>query len=156
MMKKILALVLAACMLLALCACGAGSETTSTTAAGGSGEPAANTGTGVGGTAYPNPLQDVRVRQALWYAIDIDAARPDVPCLYRTQLPAIRRLFSICRYYPSPSKLDSSIDFSSIAEDPDSPIRNAPFPGSFCNIHVFHKNNSTPISERLQEIQLGI
>lgn len=72
-MKKILALVLAACMLLALCACGAGSETTSTTAAGGSGEPAANTGTGVGGTAYPNPLQDVRVRQALWYAIDIDA-----------------------------------------------------------------------------------
>ena len=63
MMKKILALVLAACMLLALCACGAGSETTSTTAAGGSGEPAANTG--VGGTAYPNPLQDVRVRQAL-------------------------------------------------------------------------------------------
>ena len=28
---------------------------------------------GVGGTAYPNPLQDVRVRQALWYAIDMDA-----------------------------------------------------------------------------------
>ena len=26
-----------------------------------------------GGTAYPNPLQDVRVRQALWYAIDMDA-----------------------------------------------------------------------------------
>lgn len=28
---------------------------------------------GVGGTEYPNPLQDVRVRQALWYAIDMDA-----------------------------------------------------------------------------------
>lgn len=25
-----------------------------------------------GGTAFPNPLQDVRVRQALWYAIDMD------------------------------------------------------------------------------------
>ena len=28
---------------------------------------------GTGGTMYPNPLQDVRVRQALWYAIDMDA-----------------------------------------------------------------------------------
>lgn len=35
--------------------------------------PAALAADGVGGTAYPNPLQDVRVRQALWYAIDMDA-----------------------------------------------------------------------------------
>lgn len=28
---------------------------------------------GVGGTEYPNPLQDARIRQALWYAIDMDA-----------------------------------------------------------------------------------
>ena len=53
-MKKLLATLLALCMLFALCAISASAE-------------------GVGGTAYPNPLQDVRVRQALWYAIDMDA-----------------------------------------------------------------------------------
>ena len=45
-MKKLLATLLALCMLFALCAISASAE-------------------GVGGTAYPNPLQDVRVRQAL-------------------------------------------------------------------------------------------
>lgn len=73
-MKKILALVLALCMVLALCACGQANTPAATPNA-----PAADSGndaaanTGVGGTAYPNPLQDVRVRQALWYAIDMDA-----------------------------------------------------------------------------------
>ena len=55
-MKKLLAMVLALCMIFALCAAA----------------PLASAD-GVGGTAYPNPLQDVRVRQALWYAIDMDA-----------------------------------------------------------------------------------
>ena len=52
-MKKLLSLVLALCLVLAA---------TSAFAA-----------DGIGGTAYPNPLQDARVRQALWYAIDMDA-----------------------------------------------------------------------------------
>ena len=55
-MKKLLSMILALCMIFALCAVA----------------PAASAD-GVGGTAYPNPLQDVRVRQALWYAIDMDA-----------------------------------------------------------------------------------
>ena len=50
-MKKILAFLLALCLIL-----GAASALAE----------------GVGGTAYPNPLQDVKVRQALWYAIDMD------------------------------------------------------------------------------------
>lgn len=73
-MKKILAMILAACMVLALCACGQSSApaaTAATQAPAADSAPAANTG--VGGTAYENPLQDVRVRQALWYAIDMDA-----------------------------------------------------------------------------------
>ena len=52
-MKKLLALALALCMVFCLCAVSASAD-------------------GVGGTQYPNPLQDVRVRQALWYAIDMD------------------------------------------------------------------------------------
>lgn len=76
-MKRVLSLALALCMVLALCACGgpSGDEPKGSDA-----PPAASTsgeqdpgGQGVGGTAYPNPLQDVRVRQALWYAIDMDA-----------------------------------------------------------------------------------
>ena len=55
-MKKLLSMILALCMVFALCAAA----------------PVASA-EGVGGTAYPNPLQDVRVRQALWYAIDMDA-----------------------------------------------------------------------------------
>lgn len=54
-MKKTLALILALCMVFAL------------------GAAASAEGQNAGGTAYPNPLQDVRVRQALWYAIDMDA-----------------------------------------------------------------------------------
>ncbi len=74
-MKRMLALVLALCMVLALCACGQTTSTTSTTSAASADDAgtAAAENTGVGGTAYANPLQDVRVRQALWYAIDIDA-----------------------------------------------------------------------------------
>ena len=53
-MKKLLSLILALCIVFSLCAFSASAD-------------------GVGGTAYPNPLQDVRVRQALWYAIDMDA-----------------------------------------------------------------------------------
>lgn len=72
-MKKILALALALCMVFALCACGGqtAAPAPEAPAAEGGEAPAANTG--VGGTAYPNPLQDPRVRQALWYAIDMDA-----------------------------------------------------------------------------------
>lgn len=76
-MKKIVTLLLAVCMLLTLCACGSSTTpaatTATTAAASGDGETTAAANTGVGGTAYPNPLQDVRVRQALWYAIDMDA-----------------------------------------------------------------------------------
>ena len=53
-MKKVLGLILALCLVFSLCAVPAYAD-------------------GTGGTAYPNPLQDVRVRQALWYAIDMDA-----------------------------------------------------------------------------------
>ena len=81
-MKKMLALVLALVLVFALCACGqspspsasGGSQSpapSNSSSGGGSSDPAPNSG--VGGTAYPNPLQDVRVRQALWYAIDMDA-----------------------------------------------------------------------------------
>ena len=52
-MKKLLALALALCLALSLGITAAHAD-------------------GVGGTQYPNPLQDVRVRQALWYAIDMD------------------------------------------------------------------------------------
>ena len=81
-MKKMLALVLALVLVFALGACGqspspsasGGSQSpapSNSSSGGGSSDPAPNSG--VGGTAYPNPLQDVRVRQALWYAIDMDA-----------------------------------------------------------------------------------
>ena len=53
-MKKLLCTILALCMVFSVCAFSASAD-------------------GVGGTEYPNPLQDVRVRQALWYAIDMDA-----------------------------------------------------------------------------------
>ncbi len=75
-MKKILALVLVLAMLLTLAACGAKTEEKPAADAPAADAPAADApaaNTGVGGTAYPNPLQDVRVRQALWYAIDMDA-----------------------------------------------------------------------------------
>ena len=69
-MKKLVTLLLAACMLLTLAACGQSGTTapatTATTAA-----PAGDNATAA--PAYTNPLQDVRVRQALWYAIDMDA-----------------------------------------------------------------------------------
>ena len=72
-MKKLVTLLLAACMLLTLAACGQSGTTTApaaTTAA-----PAGDNATAAepAAPAYTNPLQDVRVRQALWYAIDMDA-----------------------------------------------------------------------------------
>ena len=71
-MKKLVTLLLAACMLLTLAACGQSGTTApaATTAA-----PAGDNTTAAepAGPAYTNPLQDVRVRQALWYAIDMDA-----------------------------------------------------------------------------------
>lgn len=73
-MKKFIAMLLALVMVFALAACGskeAPAETKAPASSGSEAAPAANNG--VGGTAYPNPLQDVRVRQALWYAIDMDA-----------------------------------------------------------------------------------
>ncbi len=73
-MKKLIALLLVLVLAMSLVACGA-SEPAATEApkadAPAADAPAANNG--VGGTAYPNPLQDARVRQALWYAIDMDA-----------------------------------------------------------------------------------
>lgn len=73
-MKKLIALLLALVMVLSLAACGGKTEVPAATKApAAQGGEAANTNTGVGGTAYPNPLQDVRVRQALWYAVDMDA-----------------------------------------------------------------------------------
>ena len=53
-MKKLFTLLLAVSLLFSIAATSAAAE-------------------GTGGTMYPNPLQDVRVRQALWYAIDMDA-----------------------------------------------------------------------------------
>lgn len=70
-MKKLISLLLVLAMALSLVACGGGSAEAPKADAPAADAPAANNG--VGGTAYPNPLQDVRVRQALWYAIDIDA-----------------------------------------------------------------------------------
>lgn len=70
-MKKLISLLLVLAMALSLVACGGGSTEAPKADAPAADAPAANNG--VGGTAYPNPLQDVRVRQALWYAIDIDA-----------------------------------------------------------------------------------
>lgn len=72
-MKKLISLLLVLAMALALVACGSSKPAAEAPAgdAPAAEAPAANTG--VGGTAYPNPLQDVRVRQALWYAIDMDA-----------------------------------------------------------------------------------
>lgn len=72
-MKKIVSLLLVLAMALSLAACGSSGNTTTEAPKADQAQetPAANTG--VGGTAYANPLQDVRVRQALWYAIDIDA-----------------------------------------------------------------------------------
>lgn len=77
LMKRIASLLLALCMVLALCACGGTpsgnnpSNPPANNSQSGGDQPSNNEG--VGGTAYPNPLQDVRVRQALWYAIDMDA-----------------------------------------------------------------------------------
>lgn len=53
-MKKLFTLLLAVSLIFSIAATSAAAE-------------------GAGGTMYPNPLQDVRVRQALWYAIDMDA-----------------------------------------------------------------------------------
>ncbi len=75
-MKKLLGIAIASVALISLVACGGGtttSTTAATTAAAGEVETVSTTNTGVGGTAYANPLQDVRVRQALWYAMDMDA-----------------------------------------------------------------------------------
>ncbi|MGM9588829.1 MAG: ABC transporter substrate-binding protein [Faecousia sp.] len=74
-MKKLIALLLVLAMAFGLVACG-GSGAPAATGAPKADAPAADApaaNNGVGGTAYPNPLQDVRVRQALWYAIDMDA-----------------------------------------------------------------------------------
>lgn len=53
-MKKLFTLLLAVSLIFSIAATSAAAE-------------------GAGGTMYPNPLQDVRIRQALWYAIDMDA-----------------------------------------------------------------------------------
>ena len=76
-MKKIVTLLLAVCMLLTLAACGSSGSTAATTATTATTAAASSTGDTAAateaGTTYTNPLQDVRVRQALWYAIDMDA-----------------------------------------------------------------------------------
>ena len=73
-MKKILALVLALCMVFTLFACGA-KETAPAPEAPKAEAPVAapEAPSAEEGVTYAHPLQDPRVRQALWYAIDIDA-----------------------------------------------------------------------------------
>ena len=71
-MKKLLALALTLCMVLTLCACGqSGSPAPAATNAPSAQAPAEAAPEAA--PAYTNPLQDPRVRQALWYAIDMDA-----------------------------------------------------------------------------------
>lgn len=72
-MKKLISLLLVLAMALSLAACGSSGDTTTQATKSDASQTAAAANTGVGGTAYANPLQDVRVRQAMWYAIDIDA-----------------------------------------------------------------------------------
>ena len=73
-MKKILALVLALCMVFTLFACGAKESAPATEAPKAEAPAAAPAAPSVEeGVTYAHPLQDPRVRQALWYAIDIDA-----------------------------------------------------------------------------------
>ena len=73
-MKKILALVLALCMVFTLFACGAKEETAAPAPeAPAADAPAAEAPAVEVAESYAHPLQDPRVRQALWYAIDIDA-----------------------------------------------------------------------------------
>ena len=72
-MKKILALVLALCMMFTMFACGAKTETPAATTAPAADAPAAEAPKVEVAESYAQPLQDPRVRQALWYAIDIDA-----------------------------------------------------------------------------------
>ena len=70
-MKKLIALLLVLAMAFGLVACG-GSEAPAATEAPKADAPAAEA-PAADAPAYAHPLQDPRVRQALWYAIDIDA-----------------------------------------------------------------------------------
>ena len=73
-MKKILALVLALCMVFTLFACGAMEEPAAPAPeAPAADAPAAEAPAVEVAESYAHPLQDPRVRQALWYAIDMDA-----------------------------------------------------------------------------------
>ena len=73
-MKKILSLVLALCMVFSLFACGAKEEAPAPAPEAPAAQaPAAEAPAVEVAESYATPLQDPRVRQALWYAIDIDA-----------------------------------------------------------------------------------
>ena len=73
-MKKILALTLALCMVFTLFACGAKEEPAAPAPeAPAADAPAAEAPAVEVAESYAHPLQDPRVRQALWYAIDMDA-----------------------------------------------------------------------------------
>lgn len=74
-MKKLISLLLVLALALSLAACGA-SEAPAATEAPKADAPAAEAPAAPSadeGTTYAHPLQDPRVRQALWYAIDMDA-----------------------------------------------------------------------------------
>ena len=72
-MKKILALVLALCMMFTMFACGAKTETPAATEKPATEAPAQEAPQVEIAESYAQPLQDPRVRQALWYAIDMEA-----------------------------------------------------------------------------------
>ena len=72
-MKKILSLVLALCMVFTLFACGAKEEAPAATPAPAAPAAPAEAPKVEVAESYAQPLQDPRVRQALWYAIDMEA-----------------------------------------------------------------------------------
>ena len=72
-MKKILSLLLALCMVFTLFACGAKETPPAAPEAPAADAPAAEAPAVEVAESYAHPLQDPRVRQALWYAIDMDA-----------------------------------------------------------------------------------
>ena len=71
-MKKLISLLLVLALALSLAACGA-SEAPAATEAPKADAPAAEAPAVEVAESYAHPLQDPRVRQALWYAIDMDA-----------------------------------------------------------------------------------
>ena len=72
-MKKLISLLLVLAMALSLVACGGAAEAPKADAPAADAPAAEAPAAPSAGAEYATPLQDPRVRQALWYAIDIDA-----------------------------------------------------------------------------------